>query len=189
MSPAAKKKAELMPVASIQAEAVSRIFTVRGQRVVLDSDLAEFYGVRTYDVTRAVLERNPERFPSDFVFRLTAKEWAALKPQNGASKRSRGGRQTVPLAFTEQGALALSAVLKGERAAEVSVAVARAFVAMRDQLAQLRSHPLLVEFAERLTKLERHSTRQTEFNQLMRDAMRNFDSFIELVEGELPEAP
>jgi hypothetical protein len=188
VSPTAPKKNELMPVAKVEAEAASRILTVRGQRVVLDSDLAEFYGVRTYDVTRAV-ERNPRRFPSDFAFRLTTKEWASLKPQNGASKPGRGGRRKLPLVFTEQGALAISGVLKSERADEVSVAVARAFVAMRDQLAELASHPVLVEFAERLKKLEKHSARQTDFNRLVRDAMRNFDSLIELVEGQLPEAP
>jgi hypothetical protein len=91
--------------------------------------------------------------------------------------------------FTELGALAVSGVLKSERAAEVSVAVARAFVAMRGQLAELASRPVLVDVVARLAKLEKHSTQQTEFNRLMRDAMRDFDSFIELVEGQLPKAP
>ena len=81
----------------------------------------------------------------------------------------------------------MSGVLKSERAAEVGVAVARAFVAMRDQLAELESHPVLVEFAGRLAELEKHSTQQTEFNEHVRDALRNLDSFIELVEGPAPE--
>ena len=129
---AEKASRALVPVERVEPETRRRIFTIRGQRVVLDSDLAEFYGVRTYDVTRAVA-RNGERFPDDFAFRLTAAEWASLMPQNGASN-ARGGRRTPPVVFAEQGALALSGVLKSERAAEVSVAVARAFVTMRRQL-------------------------------------------------------
>jgi ORF6N domain len=186
VSPATPKKNELIPVAKVETEAASRILTLRGQRVVLDSDLAEFYGVETENITRQV-RRNIARFPEDFCFRLTKTEWSLLRQNDGAS--SHGGRRTPPYVFTEQGALAVSGVLTSERAAEVSVAVARAFVAMRDQLAELASHPVLAEFAERLTKLEKHSTQQTEFNRLVRDAMRNFDSLIELVEGQLPEAP
>ncbi len=186
MSPPTQKKNELIPVAEVQAEAASRILTVRGQRVVLDSDLAEFYGVRTDRLTQAV-KRNEDRFPGDFCFRLTPEEFSGLTPQNAGSNAGRGGRRHIPLVFTEQGALAASGVLKSERAAEVSVAVARAFVAMRDQLTELESHPVLVEFAERLAKLEKHSTQQTEFNEHVRDALRNLDSFIELVEGQAPE--
>jgi hypothetical protein len=188
VSPAARKKTELIPVAKVEAEAASRILTVRGQRVVLDSDLAEFYGVKTERLLQQV-RRNQDRFPEDFCFQLTGDESADLTLQNAGSSSGHGGRRYLPLVFTEQGALAASAVLRSERSAEVSVAVTRAFVAMRDQLAELRSHPVLVEFAERLTKLEKHSTQQTEFNRLVRDAMRNFDSLIELVEGQLPEAP
>jgi hypothetical protein len=186
VSPAERKKNELIPVAKVEAEAASRILTVRGQRVVLDSDLAKFYGVETENVSRQV-SRNLARFPEDFCFRLTKTEWNLIRQNDGSS--SHGGRRKLPYVFTEQGALAVSGVLKSERAAEVSVAVARAFVAMRDQLAEISSNPVLAEFAERLTKLEKHSTQQTAFNQLVRDAMRNFDSLIELVEGELPEAP
>ncbi len=183
MSPAARKGNELIPVADVEAEAASRILTVRGQRVVLGSDLAEFYGVRTDQITQAV-RRNEDRFPDDFCFRLTPEEFSNLTTQNALSSSRHGGRRYPPLAFTEQGALAASAVLRSERAAEVSVAVARAFVAMRDQLAELESHPALIEFAARLAKLEKHSTQQTEFNEHVRDALRNLDSFIELVEGQ-----
>jgi hypothetical protein len=119
------------------------------------------------------------------VFHLTQAEIAevARQSQNAIDpRRRRSGK--FPAVFTEQGALAVSGVLKSERAAEVSVAVSRAFVAMRDQLAQLGSHPALVEFAERLERLEKHSTQQTEFNGLVRDAMRNLDSLIELVKGD-----
>jgi len=188
VSPTATKKTELIPVGEVEAEAANRILTIRGQRVVLDSDLAEFYGVRTDRLTQAV-KRNDDRFPDDFCFRLTPQEFSNLTPQNAGSSSTHGGRRHPPLVFTEQGALGVSAVLRSERAAEVSVAVARAFIAMRDQLVELGSHPVLVEFAARLKKLEKHSTQQTEFNRLLRDAMRNVDSFIELFEGQLPEAP
>jgi hypothetical protein len=186
MSSAARKGNELIAVADVEVEAARRILTVRGQRVVLDSDLAEFYGVETKALNRQVT-RNADRFPEDFSFHLTPVETADLRRQNGTA--SWGGRRSTPRVFTEQGALAVSGVLKSERAAEVSVAVARAFVVMRDQLVELGSHPVLVEIAARLTKLEKHSTQQTDFNRLVRDAMRNFDSLIELVESQLPEAP
>jgi hypothetical protein len=187
MSPATRKKDEPIPVAEVQVKATSRILTVRGQRVVLDSDLAEFYGVETRRLAEQV-SRNPDRFPDDFAFRLTRREFDDLISQNATSRSQHGGRRKLPLVFTEQGALAAAGVLKSKRAAEVSVAVARAFVAMRDQLAELRSHPALVEFVARLAKLEKHSTQQTEFNEHVRDALRNLDSFIELVEGQAAEA-
>jgi len=182
VSPTArKKKEELIPVSKVEVEAASRIITVRGQRVVLDSDLAEFYGVETKALNRQVA-RNADRFPEDFSFHLTPAETASLKRQNGTA--SWGGRRTSPRVFTEQGALAASAVLRSERAAEVSVAVSRAFVAMRDHLAELESRPALVEFAARVAKLEEHSTQQTEFNEYVRGALSHLDSFIELVEGQ-----
>lgn len=174
MSPAARKKNELMPVAKVEAEAASRILTVRGQRVVLDSDLAEFYDVETKALNRQV-RSNQARFPEDFVFQLTREEFSrVLRCRNRTSNDPRGGPRYRSLVFTELGALAVSGVLKSERAAEVSVAVARAFVAMRGQLAELASHPVLVDVVARLAKLEKHSTQQTEFNRLMRDAMRDF---------------
>ena len=110
MSPAARKKTELIPVAKVEAEAAGRILRVRGQQVVLDSDLAEFYGVRTDRLTQAV-KRNEDRFPGDFCFRLTPEEFSGLTPQNAGSNAGRGGRRHIPLVFTEQGALAVSGVL------------------------------------------------------------------------------
>ncbi len=185
MSPAASKKTELIPVSEVETEAANRILTIRGQRVVLDSDLAEFYGVPTKRLNEQA-STNSARFPEDFRFQLTREEYANLRSENPTS--SWGGRRYPPWVFTEHGVIAAAGVLKGERAAEVSVAVSRAFVGMRDQLVELGSHRVLVEFAGRLKKLEKHSTQQTEFNRLVRDAMRNFDSLIELVEGQLPEA-
>jgi hypothetical protein len=188
VSPATRKGNELIPVSDVETEAASRILTVRGQRVVLDSDLAEFYGVETRSLMQQVA-RNPARFPDDFMFHLTEAEMAKVAHQSQNvidPRRRRSGK--FPAVFTEQGALAASAVLRSERASEVSVAVSRAFVAMRNQLAELEPHPVLIEFAARLAKLEKHSTKQTEFNEHVRDALRNLDSFIELVEGQAPEA-
>jgi hypothetical protein len=130
---AEKKSRAVVAVERIEVETRRRIFTVRGQRVVLDSDLAEFYGVKTERLTQQV-RRNLDRFPEDFAFELNADEYAALTLQNASSNIGRGGRRYMPLVFTEQGALAVSGVLRSERAAEVSVAVSRAFVAMRRQL-------------------------------------------------------
>jgi hypothetical protein len=130
---------------------------------------------------------NLARFPEDFRFQLTRKEYDNLRSENPTS--SWGGRRSRPWVFTEYGVIAAAGVLKSEHAAAVSVQVARAFVAMRDQLAALDSHPVLVEVAKRLAKLEKHSAQQTDFNQRVLDALRNADSFIELVEGQITEAP
>ncbi len=111
-----------------------RIHFVRGLRVMLDSDLAAIYGVSTMRLNEQV-KRNARRFPSDFAFVLTNKEFARLISQNAISKRAgRGGRRTPPVAFTEYGAIMPANVLKSERASDMSVFVVRAFVRMRELL-------------------------------------------------------
>ena len=107
---------------------------IRGQRVLLDSDLAAIYGVATKFLNRAV-KRNRDRFPSDFMFLLTSEEAAALKCQIGTSKPGRGGRRTLPYAFTEHGALQAANILRSGRAVAMSVYVIRAFIQMREQIA------------------------------------------------------
>ncbi|HOG43945.1 MAG TPA: ORF6N domain-containing protein, partial [bacterium] len=104
-----------------------RIFTIRGMQVMLDSDLAELYGVETKHLNRAV-KRNIERFPESFMFQLAETE--NLRFQNGTS-RQHGGRRYLPNAFTESGIAMLSAVLKSDVAIKVSVQIMEAFVAMR----------------------------------------------------------
>lgn len=133
------------PIATERIE--QRILVIRGQRVMLDSDLAELYDVETKYVTRAV-KRNPARFPADFVFLLNNKELSILRCQFGTS-RSWGGRRTPPYAFTEHGAIMLASVLNSERAIEASVFVVRAFVKLRSLLATHK------EIAQKLTELER----------------------------------
>jgi hypothetical protein len=108
----------------------SRILTVRRQKVILDSDVAALYGVPTFRFNEAV-KRNRRRFPRDFMFRLTTGEFAALTSQAAMSKPGRGGRRTLPYAFTEHGAVMAANILRSERAIQVSVFVVRAFVKMR----------------------------------------------------------
>ena len=116
----------------------SRIFLIRGEKVMLDSDLAELYGVMTGNLNKSV-KRNQSRFPEDFMFQLTHKEAESLLFQIGTSKQPRrGGRQTPAYAFTEQGVAMLSSVLRGERAAQINVAIMRTFARIRQILATNR---------------------------------------------------
>lgn len=109
-----------------------RLFTVRGQTVVLDADLAALYGVTTGNFNKAVA-RNLGRFPEDFTFVLNRAEFRALIFQIGTSK-GRGGRRKLPRMFTEHGAIMAATVLNSPRAAAMSVYVVRAFVRMREEL-------------------------------------------------------
>lgn len=113
----------------------SRIYLIRGEKVMLDSDLAALYGVTTGNLNKAV-SRNLRRFPEDFMFQLSDKEAESLLFQTGRSKTGgRGGRRTPPYAFTEQGVAMLSSVLKSDRAADINVAIMRTFVRLRQVLA------------------------------------------------------
>jgi hypothetical protein len=100
---------------------------VRGQKIILDTDLARIYGIPTFRFNEAI-KRNRERFPEDFMFRLTAGEVAALTSQSAISKKGRGGRRTLPYAFTEHGALMAANVLNSPHAVQMSVFVVRAFL-------------------------------------------------------------
>lgn len=132
-----------MPIEAV----AQRILVIRGRQVMLDADLALLYGVETRTLVQAV-KRNPLRFPPDFMFQLSAEEWAALRSQNVTSK-GRGGRRYAPYAFTEHGALMLSSVLNSATAAEVGLHIVRTFVRLREALA---SHK---ELAAKLEELER----------------------------------
>ena len=105
------------------------VFFVRGEKVMLDADLARLYGVTTGNLNKAV-KRNQRRFPGDFIFQLTEKETENLIFQSGRSK-GRGGRRHRPYAFTEQGVAMLSSVLNSERAVQVNLAIMRTFVQLR----------------------------------------------------------
>ena len=105
------------------------VFFVRGEKVMLDADLARLYGVTTGNLNKAV-KRNQRRFPGDFIFQLTEKETENLIFQSGRSK-GRGGRRHRPYAFTEQDVAMLSSVLNSERAVQVNIAIMRTFVQLR----------------------------------------------------------
>jgi len=125
-----KKKTSTIAIPSELIE--KRIYLVRGQKVMLDSDLAELYGVTTGNLNLAV-RRNKSRFPKDFMFQLTAEEAKSLLLQTARSK-GRGGRRTPPSVFTEQGVAMLSSVLRSEQAVQVNIAIMRAFVRLRELL-------------------------------------------------------
>jgi hypothetical protein len=134
---------------------VSRIHTVRGQNVMLDSHLAELCGVETKTLNRAV-QRNLDRFPEDFMFQLTADEADSLRYQFGTSNEGRGGRRYLPYVFTEQGVAMLSSVLRSERSVQVNIAIMRAFVAMRG----LRSSD--ADLAHKILAMEKKYDKQFE---------------------------
>src|SRR6266446_1731499 len=149
----------------------SAIFFIRDEKVMVDSDLAELYGVETKALNRAV-KRNLKRFPVDFMFQLTAEEAATLRCQTGTSKPGRGGRRYLPNVFTEQGVAMLSSVLNSERAVMVNVEIIRAFVKLRQMLASN------VELSRRLDELESKYDNQFKvvfdaIRQLMSPKVRN----------------
>src|SRR4029077_7938765 len=112
----------------------ARIHVIRGERVMLDADLAALYGVTTGRLNEAV-QRNHARFPDDFMFRLNAEEAAGLISQIAISKNpGRGGRRKLPFAFTEHGVAMLSSVLRSERAVAVNILIMRTFVRLRRSL-------------------------------------------------------
>jgi phage regulator Rha-like protein len=121
------------PQSALVIPVESRIRVLRQQKVILDRDLAELYGVPVKRLNEQV-KRNQERFPEDFLFRLTAEEEQSLRSQIATSKPGRGGRRYAPYAFTEHGAIMAATVLNSERAVEMSVFVVRAFVRLREVL-------------------------------------------------------
>ena len=121
------------------------ILTLRGQRVMLSSDLARLYGVEPRTLMQAV-KRNSERFPADFIFQLELEEWQNLKSQFLIS--SWGGIRTAPYAFTEQGIAMLSSVLRSPQAVQVNIEIMRAFVRLRRILSEHQ------EISQRLNDLE-----------------------------------
>lgn len=143
---------------------MSRIHTVRGQKVMLDSDLAELYQVETRALNQAV-KRNSRRFPEDFMFALTTEEWENLKSQHVTS--SWGGRRKLPLVFTGQGVAMLSSVLNSDTAIEVNIQIIRVCTKMR---ALLSDHKDLLLALEKLRGTVSHNSRDIKviFNHLKR---------------------
>jgi hypothetical protein len=156
---------ETMPAPLIE----SRIWLIRGHKVLLDSDLAVLYEVETKRINEA-LRRNRERFPEDFVFQLTPEEHEILRSQFATSSDHWGGRRYLPYDFTEQGVAMLSSVLRSKRAIEVNIAIMRTFVRLRRLLA---THE---ELAHRLDQLE---WRQNEQGQQIHAVFETIQHLIE----------
>ena len=147
----------------------SSIIEIRGSKVILDTDLAAIYGVQTFRFNEAV-KRNRDRFPEDFMFQLTKEEVTSLISQNAMSKHGRGGRRTLPYAFTEHGAVMAANILKSPRAVQISVFVVRAFVKMREMLIEQRDlAKKLEDLEERLT--ERLDIHETAIVEVLRQVM------------------
>ena len=149
-----------------------RIFLIRGQKVMLDSDLAQLYGVTTFNLNKAV-KRNQDRFPEDFASQLSKEEYQALRFQIGISKEGRGGRRFLPYAFTEQGVAMLSSVLRSKRAVMVNIAIMRAFVRLRRILSTHR------HLAQKLAELERRLEGHDQKIQSIFDAIRQLMAPLE----------
>src|SRR5438309_1531111 len=130
-----------------------RIYLIRENKVMIDTDLAQLYGVPTHRLNEAV-KRNRRRFPSDFMFQLNRKEAESLTSQFAISKKGRGGRRTLPYAFTEHGVAMLSSVLNSERAIQVNIVIMRAFVKLRQILES--NEELNRKFAAVIRKLAIH---------------------------------
>jgi len=132
----------------VRAEPAERsIIEIRGVKVILDSDLAVLYGVETKRLNEQ-MQRNRARFPSDFAFQLSPEEWVRLRSQCVTSSAGRGGRRSVPFAYTEHGALMAANVLNSDRAIEMSVFIVRAFVRLRS------IYSSQVELTKRLDELD-----------------------------------
>jgi len=157
----------------------NRIYTIRGLKVMLDSDLAALYQVKTKQLNQAV-KRNIERFPNQFMFQLTedevdilrsqivtTKNEETLRFQNGTSKSKQGGRRYLPYTFTEQGVAMLSSVLRSDTAIQVSIQIMNAFVAMRKFISKN------TEIFLRLDKVERKQIEYAEKFEKVFDAIQN----------------
>jgi phage regulator Rha-like protein len=127
----------------------NKILMIRGQRVMLDADLAFLYGVPTKRLNEQV-QRNIQRFPGDFMFQLTKEEAERLKSQFATSNVGRGGKRKLPYVFTEHGVAMLSSVLRSEKAVEMNIFIIRAFIKMRELLATNK------DLAYKVEKMEGH---------------------------------
>ena len=149
------------------------IYVIRGQKVMLDSDLARLYEVPTKRLNEQV-KRNLDRFPQDFMCQLTADEYAILKSQIATSKTGRGGKQKLPYVFTENGVAMLSSVLNSKQAIQVNIAIMRIFT-------KLRSFLLFEEkLSTRMDQLEESASK------MFRIVFERLDEIDEILEPKLP---
>jgi ORF6N domain len=144
----------------------SKILVLRNQKVILDTELAELYGVPVKRLNEQI-KRNRLRFPADFLFTLTRAEYEHLRSQNATSKSERGGRRYLPHAFTEHGAIMAATVLNSKRAIEMSVFVVRAFVQMR-QAVVVNQH-VVSKLSELENRLDNHDADIQELVEAIRE--------------------
>jgi len=140
----------LVPIERIEGV----IVFIRNKRVILDKDLAVLYGVGTKVLNQSI-QRNIERFPEDFAFRLEEKEWQLLRSQIVTSNMGRGGRRYLPFVFTEHGVVMAANLLKSERAIAISVEIVRAFIKLRELLSSQKE--VVKELAELKAFILKHS--------------------------------
>lgn len=174
------------PGALIPTERIEgRILLIRGQKVMLDADLAQLYDVETRVLVQAV-KRNIQRFPDDFMFQLSDEEFAALRSQSVISNVGRGGRRTAPYAFTEQGVAMLSSVLGSPRAVAVNIEVMRTFVRVRELA--ITHHDLARQLNALEEKTELMALQHDQFARNTRAQLKQvFDAIRELMTP--PESP
>ena len=153
----------------------NKIYEIRGQKVMLDFDLAELYGSETKRLKEAV-RRNLKRFPCDFMFELTKEEFTSLRSQI-ASSNKRGGMRYMPFAFTEQGVAMLSSVLNSESAIEINISIIRAFVTVRQYLSSINSTVKEIEELKRRMKMLEEGSEDTiaAVNDLSEDTRKELD--------------
>lgn len=132
---------------------MNKIFMIQGQKVMLDIDLAELYRVETKHLNQSV-RRNKDRFPVDFMFQLTKKEWQSLRSQFVTSNDARGGRRYAPFAFTEHGVLMLSSVLNSDRAIRVNIQIMRIYARLKETI--LDNKDILLKLEQMEGKMTKH---------------------------------
>jgi ORF6N domain len=149
-------------------KAGSKILVLRNQKIILDTDLAELYGVPVKRLNEQV-KRNPQRFPPDFLFTLTPAEYQDLKSWNATSSSTHGGRRYLPNAFTEHGAIMAASVLNSRRAVEMSIFVVRAFVQMREAL--LVNQKVVAKLSELESRWDEHDAEIQDLVEAIRELM------------------
>lgn len=152
----------------------SMIFLIRGQKVMLDAHLAQLYGVETKRLNEQV-KRNKDRFPEDFMFQLTKDEYETLKSQIATSKSGRGGKQKLPMVFTENGLAMLSGVLNSKRAIQVNISIMRIFTKLRSFLLLERN------FDARLNQLDKGT------NKLFKVVFERLDNLEDILDVKIPK--
>ena len=158
----------------------NKIYEIRGERVMLDRDLAELYEVQTRVLNQAV-KRNIKRFPADFMFQLNNEEFENLRSQIVTSRW--GGTRTMPYAFTEQGVAMLSGLLNSDRAIQANIAIMRAFVAMRNYITTTTTVTAeIAEIRAKLALLERNDEENMEaINDLSEDMRKEIDNIYQAI--------